>query len=305
MNNIKNKLVSKQIIEKIINRYTTANKQQVKVNNLKLYQTPFIQKSFCIVEEGNCDSDNFSNIVINSYDISNNERLEFLGDKIIDFIITEYLFDNYPNENEGFLTKLKSRMVRKESLAKLGEKLGFKEYMLINSHVERNNGRNNPRFLEDIFESFVGGFYKDQSSNIDAVRTFVLGTFQEFVVMEDLININDNFKDSALRYFHSKNYGHPVYVPLYSNASLGSKEFTCVVAVPKELFLDPITPQLRQHQESIINTVRNESEEAYPKLVEMLGPNLIVGIGKGETKKFSEQACSKDCLINLKVSLNY
>jgi hypothetical protein len=69
--------------------------------------------------------------------------------------------------------------------------------------------------------------------------------------------------------------------------------------------LDPITPALKQHQEGIINTVRNESEEAYPKLIEMLGNSIIVGIGKGETKKFSEQACSKDCLINLKVSLNY
>ena len=143
MNNIHNIFFTKNDIENIINKYLS---KPIKIGSIELYQKAFIHKSFCIMDPDNSDSDNCSviNYNFNSKNNSNhNERLEFLGDKIIDFITTEYLFDKYPSENEGFLTKLKSKMVNKDSLANLGEKLNFKKFILISSHVERISGRNN------------------------------------------------------------------------------------------------------------------------------------------------------------------
>jgi dsRNA-specific ribonuclease len=304
MNNIKNKLVTKSDIESIINRYNDHN-NKISISNLRLYQSSFIQKSFSIIETCDDDSDNFSSISLESRDIGTNERLEFLGDKIIDFIITELLFDSYPDKNEGFLTKLKSRMVRKESLAKIGEHLGFREFLLINCHVERNNGRYNPRFLEDVFESFIGALYKDQKCEISIVKKFVIGVFKEFVDINELINNNDNYKDSALRYFHSKNYGHPVYLPICCSSSNGVKDFVCVLGIPKELILDPITHKLLNNQKGILEILKNESEEAFLKASSLKAESLIVGLGRGETKKISEQDCSKNALENLGISLNY
>jgi dsRNA-specific ribonuclease len=268
-----------------------------------MYQTPFVQKSFCTTDADNSESDNCSSIKFNSYDNITNERLEFLGDKVIDFITTEFLFDLFPGKDEGFLTKLKSRMVKKESLANLGRNLGFKEYMLISPHLERNDGRNNPRFLEDIFESFIGGLYKDQNSNIDIARNFVLGVYSEFIVIDDLININDNFKDSLLRYFHSQSYGHPVYTSL-SDPGNSSKEFTTILLIPKKVILAENNFKLEKIQEKILDTDKNEIK-AHDNLSLLLQTNFLIGLGKAKTKKASQQQCSRDTLINLGISLNY
>ena len=301
MNNIKNKLITKKFVETIVNKYSKGI--DFKVNNIKMYQTPFVQKSFCTTDADNSESDNCSSIKFNSYDNITNERLEFLGDKVIDFITTEFLFDLFPGKDEGFLTKLKSRMVKKESLANLGRNLGFKEYMLISPHLERNDGRNNPRFLEDIFESFIGGLYKDQDSNIDIARNFVLGVYSEFIVIDDLININDNFKDSLLRYFHSQSYGHPVYTSL-SDPGNSSKEFTTILLIPKKVILAENNFKLEKIQEKILDTDKNEIK-AHDNLSLLLQTNFLIGLGKAKTKKASQQQCSRDTLINLGISLNY
>lgn len=302
MNNIKNKLISKASIERIINRYNKNNAPTL-VNNVSLYQTSFVQKSFSNMDQDNLASDNCCSINLNCT-TSSNERLEFLGDKIIDFITTEFLFDSFPDKDEGFLTKLKSRIVKKQSLAYLGDKLGFREYMLISTHVERNNGRNNPRFLEDIFESFIGGFYKDQNSDIIVVKKFLLGVYDEFVDLENLINVNDNFKDSILRYFHSKNYGHPVYTSLnvYDGTTV-IKQFVSAILIPiEDISEQEDISQAKKIQEKILKSL---PEEPKGLLLKSLNGHLVLGTGTGETKKSSQQNCSRQTLLNLGVSLNY
>lgn len=302
MNNIKNKLISKTSIERVINRYNKTNVPTL-VNNVSLYQTSFVQKSFANMDQDNSASDNCCSISLN-YTTSSNERLEFLGDKIIDFITTEFLFDSFPDKDEGFLTKLKSRIVKKQSLADLADKLGLREYMLISTHVERNNGRNNPRFLEDVFESFIGGFYKDQNSDIMVIKKFLLGVYDEFVDLENLINVNDNFKDSILRYFHSKNYGHPVYTSLNdSDNTTVIKQFVSAILVPFESLTEPEdVSQVKKNQEK---TLKSLPEEPRNILLKTLNGHFVLGVGVGETKKSSQQNCSKQTLINLRVSLNY
>jgi ribonuclease-3 len=302
MNNIKNKLIPKQVIEKIINRYNKPPNFTT-VKDTSFYQTAFVQKSFANVDQDNCPSDNYCSINPQHHSASN-ERLEFLGDKIIDFITTEFLFDSFPDKDEGFLTKLKSRIVKKQSLAFLGEKLGFREYMLISTHVERNQGRENPRFLEDIFESFVGGFYKDQHCDIVLIKKFLLGIYEEFIDLETLINVNDNFKDSILRYFHSKNYGHPVYTPLNSyDNSVVIKQFLSAILVSKETITDPVEySQASKIHEKLMKSLPEEPMSVLNKSIE---GKFVLGIGYGDTKKSSQQDCSKQCLTNLKVSLNY
>lgn len=302
MNNIKNKLIPKTVISGIINRYNKTPKLTL-VNEISFYQTAFVQKSFANMDQDNSLEDNSCAITLNSQSTSN-ERLEFLGDKIIDFITTEFLFDAFPDKDEGFLTKLKSRIVKKESLAFLGDKLGFREYMLISTHVERNQGRNNPRFLEDIFESFIGGFYKDQNSDILVVKQFLLGVYDEFIDLEKLINVNDNFKDSILRYFHSKNYGHPVYTPLNTyDGTTVIKTFLSAVLVSKEAVSDPADKiQAKKIHERLIKSL---PEEPYKVLKDSMNGKFVLGIGSGDTKKSSQQDCSKNCLTNLKVSHNY
>ena len=273
MNNIRNKPVSKKDIESVVNSFTGPD-ITVKINNVKKFQKAFIHKSFCIVDSDNSDSDNYSNMFFEKKDIYSNERLEFLGDKVIDLITTEFLFDNFPDKDEGFLTKLKSRIVKKESLSFLGEKLGFKNFLMLSSHVERISGRDNPRFLEDTMESFMGILYKDQNSNLSICKAFLLGVYSRFIDLDELITNNDNYKDSLLRYFHSKNWGHPEYVCEETD----KKDFSCFVK---------INDKISHEVDSVVLTKLGET------------------CSRGKTKKNSQQECSKKWLLALKVSLNY
>lgn len=281
MNNILNKTLTKKVLEKLINSYTEPE-VTVKIKNIKKFQKAFVHKSFCIVDSDNSDTDNYSNMYYEKDDIYSNERLEFLGDKVIDLITTEFLFDKYPTKDEGFLTKLKSRIVKKEGLAYLGEKLGFKELLLISSHVERISGRENPRFLEDTLESFIGILYKDQNSDLNICRRFLLEVYARHLDLDSLINNNDNYKDSLLRYFHSKNWGNPEYICEETE----NKEFSSIITL--------------------------ESNKLDWALLERIGgkdiqynDKIVIGKGHGKTKKIAQQESSKKCLLNLGISTNY
>lgn len=310
MNNISNKLINRQIIENIINKYM--GNTPVCINNIKKFQKAFIHKSFCpVVDSDNSDSDNCCAIEFNYTLNSSNERLEFLGDKVIDLITTEFLFDKYPNKDEGFLTKLKSRLVKKESLSYLGDKLGFKDLLLLSSHIERISGRNNPRFLEDIFESFMGILYKDQGSNLLICKKFLLGVYSEYINLDDLINKNDNYKDSLLRYFHSKGWGHPVYKNIYHIGNVYCREFTTIVLITNDkvkITNDKQKQILKIISDDVTSNLNDtEYKNIYKELLMILQKenSIILGIGKGSTKKITEQECSKNCLINLEISLNF
>lgn len=319
MNNIRNKLISREKIENIINNYMDEG-SRVYINNIKKFQKAFIHKSFCIVDPDNSDSDNYSCINLDKDFLTNNERLEFLGDKVIDLITTEFLFDKFPDKDEGFLTKLKSRLVKKQSLAYLSKKLGFEDMILLSSHVERISGRNNARFSEDLFESFMGNLYKDQYSNLEICKKFLLGVYSEFIDLDDLISNNDNYKDSLLRYFHSQSLGHPVYKTIYYVGNVYAREFTVILYIEKEKILKNIkspliTNNITKNDKIIKDRIKYETDRIQDKnsfIDENLHESIlkndnikIIGIGKESTKKKAEQECSKNCLDNLKISRNY
>lgn len=103
--------------------------------------------------------------------IQDNERLEFLGDAVLELTVSNYLFKNFPNMREGELTKLRSAIVCESSLVELAESLNFGKYILLGKGEELSGGRNRPALLEDVFESFIGALYLDKG--IEAVRDFL------------------------------------------------------------------------------------------------------------------------------------
>merc|ERR1711935_614919 len=136
-------------------------------SNIKIYQQSFFHKSY-IKKENNlnnkgervelveCPSDCLE------LQIESNERLEFLGDSILGSTVAGYLYERFPDENEGFMTRLRTKLVNGEMLGKLAKKIDLSGFMIISRHVEeRCNGRDNLRILEDVFESFIGALYLD------------------------------------------------------------------------------------------------------------------------------------------------
>jgi len=100
-----------------------------------------------------------------------NERLEFLGDAVLELTVSEYLYTLLPDRPEGELTKLRAAIVCEPSLVKFAETLGFGKYVLLGKGEELTGGRTRPALLADVFESFVGALYLDQG--LEAVRGFL------------------------------------------------------------------------------------------------------------------------------------
>ena len=132
----------------------------LKVNDIKVYQQAFVHRSYIknSMYEPPCKG------VQVPFQDESNETYEFLGDTILGSSVGTYLYEKYQHENEGFLTKTRTKMVRGTTLGELARRLGFGQWLIISSHVEAENGRENLRILEDLFESFIAAIYLDNGS---------------------------------------------------------------------------------------------------------------------------------------------
>ncbi|MEX2784331.1 ribonuclease III [Streptococcus sp. H49] len=103
--------------------------------------------------------------------ISHNERLEFLGDAVLQLLISRYLFSRYPKKAEGELSKRRSMIVREESLAGFSRQCGFDQFVKLGKGEEKSGGRNRDTILGDLFEAFLGALFLDQG--LETVSTFL------------------------------------------------------------------------------------------------------------------------------------
>ncbi|MBA4494732.1 ribonuclease III [Paenactinomyces guangxiensis] len=100
-----------------------------------------------------------------------NERLEFLGDAILELVVSEYLFHRYPEMSEGELTRTRARVVCEPSLASFAKELDFGRLVRLGKGEEMTGGRTRPSLLADLFEAFIGALYLDQG--LDVVKNFL------------------------------------------------------------------------------------------------------------------------------------
>jgi len=111
-----------------------------------------------------------------------NQRLEFLGDAVLQLVFTEYLFDQFQNLGEGQLTKIRARIVSREGLKILADRIGIGKYLMMGRGEESSGGRERASTLSDAFEALIGAMYLD--SDFVTVRRIVLTEARE--LLEDL-----------------------------------------------------------------------------------------------------------------------
>ena len=104
-------------------------------------------------------------------ELQDNQRLEFLGDAVLSFIVSELLFRRYPERREGDLTNLRSALVKRETLSRFSKELRLGDYLLLGRGEEENGGRGRHTTLCDTYEAFIGALYLDQGSA--ALRKFL------------------------------------------------------------------------------------------------------------------------------------
>lgn len=272
--NFNNKLITENDIYNILGKYEITDK----INGIELYQLAFVHSSY----SKKLPDDIGENVVIadkpeGALELmdADYERLEFLGDSVVSIVVAKYLYERFPDEDEGFLTKMRTKLVNGEMLGFLGEKLNFGEFAIMSRHIEdKCKGRTSQHILEDMFEAFVGAMFLDfnEIDNYNLLdkfysgigyqicEKFIVNVIEEHVDFSELILKNNNYREQLNRYFN-ETYGTPIkFTDPVVDGGLNDKLYTVSV-------LD--------------------------------GKDVCIGTGNGKSKKKAEQYACKDTLKNL------
>jgi ribonuclease-3 len=166
-------------------------------------------------------------------DYESNERLEFLGDAVLDIIVTEHLFHSFPKEREGFLSQKKSILVSRQVLSQLVEQLGLGKYLLLNKGEEKTGGRTRLSNLANLFESILGAIYLDGgiAPAKKFVDTFLINRQNELLTTKTFVN----HKSKLLEYSQSKGWGAPTYYVIDESGPDHQKHFVISVKVNNQV----------------------------------------------------------------------
>ncbi len=160
-----------------------------------------------------------------------NERLEFLGDAILNFLSGEFLFQRYGDRPEGELTQLRANLVNEAQLAGFARGLNLGEMVLLGRGAERDRARDNPNILSSTLESLIGAYYLDGDQRIEPVREFVWGLFE--TVIEDLASrLTVSNPKSEFQHWALTHHGTPPkYELIAATGPDHQKQFTVAVYV--------------------------------------------------------------------------
>jgi len=169
----------------------------------------------------------YSQAVEGNLDTSN-ERLEFLGDSVLNMVVSEAVFEENPEFQEGDLTKLKSTLVSKTSAAIAARNVGLNKFILLSDSEEDAGGRNRTSIIADTYEAVLGAIYLD--GGLEEARKFIQGT-----ILDDsdvILNIvQKNYKSLLLELTQARKFGHPSYHTITEDGPDHDKVFTVEVSV--------------------------------------------------------------------------
>jgi len=208
-----NKEITQPELENILQKYGL----NLPVTNFNLYKRAFVHRSY--IRHPNIENTQNNIIIIPKPDdciglhTKSNERLEFVGDGILECITKYYLYRRFPKENEGFMTEKKIALVKNEAIGRLAYEMGLHKWFVISKHAETKQTRTNLKKLGCLFESFIGAMFLDFNklsvqdedgwfSNVfltgpgfQMVQIFVENVFEKHVDWMSLIQNDDNYKN--------------------------------------------------------------------------------------------------------------
>jgi ribonuclease-3 len=170
---------------------------------------------------------------------ADNEQIEFVGDSLLGCVIALYLHERYPDQDEGFMTRLRTRLVNNKQLGVLAQKIGFQDWLVLSRHQEEVcGGRRNLRILGSMLEAWVGAMYLDIAETAPGaafmrVRTWLINLFETQVDFVSLIAEDNNFKDQLLKYYQANYHTPPKYKEVHVEGPLHDRTYTMGVLSPE------------------------------------------------------------------------
>ncbi len=164
----------------------------------------------------------------------NNERLEFLGDAVLDLVVGEYLFKKFPKSDEGVLSKMRASLVNEKGFTTLAQEISLGEYIFLSPAEENNNGRHKPSLLSNAFEAVMGAIYLE--AGLEKVREIAENLLEKCYPKMDLKTLSKDYKTALQELTQASHGTTPTYTLLKSWGPDHKKEFEIAVFVDaKEL----------------------------------------------------------------------
>ncbi len=213
------------------------------VNNLNLYKRAFVHTSY--VKKPMTENLNNNITIVTKPDnclplkSKSNERLEFLGDGILEAIVKFYLYRRFPKENEGFMTEKKIALVKNEAIGRLAYLMKFHQWVLISKHAEEKQIRTNVKKLGCLFEAFLGAVFLDFNKmeikdddnlfkslfvtgpGFQMAQIFIENIFDKFVDWDEIINNDNNYKNIFQVIIQKQFKITPDYLEIYNDSNEG------------------------------------------------------------------------------------
>ena len=208
-----NKIISLNEIQTILKKYGV----DIKITNYNLYKRAFVHRSY--LKRPNLENAQNNIVIVPKPNdclplyTKSNERLEFVGDGILECITKYYLYRRFPKENEGFMTEKKIALVKNESIGKMAYEMGLHKWFILSKHAELKQTRTNLKKLGCLFESFIGAMFLDFNKitvndeddwfknvfttgpGFQIVQLFIENVFEKHVDWIHLIRNDDNYKN--------------------------------------------------------------------------------------------------------------
>lgn len=191
----------------------------IKFKDYKLLDNAFIHKSYLNENRGD--------------EIESNERLEFLGDAVLELIATEYLYQNHPEQTEGEMTNFRSALVKGKHLAVIARELDLGKYLYLSHGEESSKGREKNYILANTTEALIGAIYMDQGIPASKIfiTNFILSRLDEIIEKKLHIDSKSRFQEVA----QEKTEITPEYKTLSASGPDHNKKFEAGVYIGEEL----------------------------------------------------------------------
>ncbi|MCC7430842.1 ribonuclease III [bacterium] len=163
-----------------------------------------------------------------------NERMEFLGDAVLQLIVSDFLYEKYSNELEGELTKFRSKIVSRKSLAELGKQIQLGKVLLMSENEAAAGGRERDSIISNAYESLIGGIYLDGGFEEAKkfIHRFVLLNHEEIISDESSVN----YKGKLLEFIQTQNNRTLQYVLEKEEGPDHDKVFTLLLKIDNEIY---------------------------------------------------------------------
>jgi len=162
------------------------------------------------------------------------ERLEFLGDAVLELVVSRFLFYKFPDYSEGKLTQMRSKLVNRTTLSKVSTKLGFGDLMILGRGGEKDNLRTLHSVLSDLYESFTGALYLDGGFQVasDFIHQTLLINHHKYIPAQD----TQNYKGRLYEYCQKNSLSEPIFKVISENGPEHGKEFEISVIINGEVY---------------------------------------------------------------------